>query len=600
MILKNTFITLTIFILGISYSNAQNVLLFDQFNGNYDFLIIGNTMNTAENNTAVGTLVTGNTSSAILNLNSEFEIEKAYLYWAGSGDGDFDVNLNSETIIADRTFSLTRVFNGLTFTYFSAFADVTSQILATGNGIYTLSDLIISQEVLDLHLQRRTDFAGWAIVIVYKNPTLPETQINIYDGLQGVPNNLTITLNNLNVLNNEFSKVGFLAWEGDSGLPTETFTINGIPLTNAQNPLNNVFNSSNSFTGSNSLFNMDIDVYDIENIITPGDTQAIIQLSSFQDFVMINTVVTKINNTLPDASVEIVEANAPCDSREVNLIYQVKNLESTNVLPAGMPISIYINGVFLVETSLENILIENQTVIQTTTFFVPEEFGNTFEITVIVDDANGVGEVFELDESNNKFFVTITLRQSPILNELDNLVVCNEGFKKGTFNFSSYDEIVSNEITDEVTFYATESDALAEINPILNTSSYQTITPAKVFVRVDNEFCFSITNFNLNVENCPPTIYNFISQNNDGFNDSFSITGIKDIFINYEIEIYNRWGALIWKGNNNSDEWKGEVTFGIKTGNNKAPDGTYFYVLRLNDEGYPEPYVGYVYITSQN
>jgi hypothetical protein len=59
------------------------------------------------------------------------------------------------------------------------------------------------------------------------------------------------------------------------------------------------FNGTNSFTGSTSLYNMDLDVYTIQNNINIGDTSAQIQLTSGQDFVMINAIVTKLNSQLP-------------------------------------------------------------------------------------------------------------------------------------------------------------------------------------------------------------------------------------------------------------------------------------------------------------
>jgi gliding motility-associated-like protein len=96
-------------------------------------------------------------------------------------------------------------------------------------------------------------------------------------------------------------------------------------------------------------------------------------------------------------------------------------------------------------------------------------------------------------------------------------------------------------------------------------------------------------------KNCPPTIYNFITANNDGYNDFFFIDGIKDIFVNYELLVYNRWGVLIWKGNNNLDFWKGEVNTRNDYFGKEVPDGTYFYVLNLNDPEYQAPFVGYLY-----
>ena len=105
--------------------NAQDIALFEQFNGRYDFTFVGNTMNLIENN-LIYAYITTTESSAELTLNPDNIVEKAYLYWAGSGDGDFEVNLNNEEITADRTFSLIRNLDGEIFTYFSAFKDVTT------------------------------------------------------------------------------------------------------------------------------------------------------------------------------------------------------------------------------------------------------------------------------------------------------------------------------------------------------------------------------------------------------------------------------------------------------------------------------------------
>lgn len=148
---------------------AQDVSLFEQFNGRYDFIFIGNTLNTSENNLNTECTIT-NTSSATLTLRSDDEILKAYLYWAGSGTGDFDVTLNGNSINAQRRFALFQ--NG--FDYFCAFADVTSQIQNTGNGNYTLSDLDLESFLSPTaYCNNRTNFGGWAIVIVYKMTRCP-------------------------------------------------------------------------------------------------------------------------------------------------------------------------------------------------------------------------------------------------------------------------------------------------------------------------------------------------------------------------------------------------------------------------------------------
>ena len=572
---------------------AQDVTLFSQWNGRYDFTFVGNTMNIAENN-PTNFFVTNTSSSATLNLGPDDTIVRAYLYWAGSGDGDFEVDLNGTTITPDRTFSHTRFFSPNTFTYFSAFKDITSLVQSTGNGIYTLSNLDISAFEL-LHYSRKTNFAGWAILIVYENPNLTLNQLNIYDGLQGVPDALQINLTNLFVLNNTNAKAGFIAWEGDSQLPTETFTVNGTVISNPFNPINNVFNSTNSVTGSNQLYNMDLDIYEIDDYVEIGDTSASIALTSFQDFIMINTVVTKLNSQLPDATIVLENPTSTCNSREVTIDFTVSNLNSTEVLQANTPITFYAGTEAIATTYTQNIIPIGGSENGTITLTIPNAIPLNFTLTVNVDDTgNGTGIRPELIETNNSFQIEIELTVSPTFNNLDSITSCNLGLTRGIFDFSSYSELVKTDPSHIVSFHESYDDAVQNINPITNTSNYEAITtPKEIFVRIDNG-CFSVTSFFLLTENCPPTVYNAVSPNNDYSNDTFFIDGLRDIFVNFELLIYNRWGKHLWTGNNNKPDWDGYVEDGV--GSTLAPAGTYYYILYLNDPNYPEPLTGYLYI----
>lgn len=573
---------------------GQNVTFYEQYNGRYDFTFVGNTMNLAENN-SIFDYVTTNSSTASLNLPAGNQIEKAYLYWAGSGDGDFEVNLNDVAITPDRTFSCVKTFSGSAFTYFSAFKDVTAQILATGNADYTLSDLDISDFEAH-HLTRRTNFAGWALFILYKNPALPLNQITIYDGLQGVPDDLVISLNSLNVLDNNNSKVGFIAWEGDALLPTEQFEFNGIALSNSLNPINNVFNGTDTVSGSDTLYNMDMDIYDLDNYIQVGDTTAEVKLSSTQDFIMINTVVVKLNSQLPDGTVTIDSVYKECDSKTITVGYTVADYNATNPLTANTPVSIYSNGSYLQTVYTPAAVPVDGTLALEVTLHLPASTPTDFELTFVVDDlGTGTGIVPELIENNNSAVHTESLWYSPTFNTLSLLTTCNEGYTKGTFDFSSYEALVKQDPSDTVGFYTTLEDAVTNENPILNTSAYvATTTPAQVFVRISNAHCFSVTSFLLTTRNCPPTVYNYISANDDGTNDEFTIAGLETIFLNYKIEIYNRWGRLLWTGNRYTGNWKGYVQDGIES--TKATDGTYYYLIYLNDPDYSEPLKGFLYL----
>ncbi|OXA66333.1 gliding motility-associated C-terminal domain-containing protein [Flavobacterium aquatile] len=599
MNLKLHYYCFSIFLLSICSIYGQNVALYNQFNGRYDFTFIGNTMNVAEN-TANDPCVILTSSSATYNMNPGDVVQSAYLYWAGSGTGDFNVNLNGTPIVAERTFALTLASSGMPF--FSAFADVTSLVSTTGSGNYTLSNLDVSSFLNpNDYCINGTNFAGWAIVIVYQNNALPLNQLNVYDGLQNVPNALTINLSSLNVIDNADAKIGFVAWEGDRNIAvTETLTINGNIISNPPlNPANNAFNGTNSITGSTTLYNMDLDIYNIENNIAIGDTSALIQLTSGQDFVMINTVVTKLNSQLPDATISIDEIIEECNSRLIEVNFTVYNTLSTNELPPGTPIAIYANGEFIqyTETTLP-IPIDGSWSSQVT-IEIPENIPDGFTLLFVVDDdGTGTGIVTELLENNNTDQEIITFNISPNFNDLEPIISCNQGLTSGTFDFVNYDELVLANSTDAfIGYYESYEDAENDVNEILNITNYNAIaTPKEIFIRVENENCFAITSFLLEVRNCPPTVYNYVSANNDNYNETFFIKGLSDIFINFELEVYNRWGRLVWQGNNQTEDWDGFSTKGFRLDNDLSPKGTYYYLLFLNDPDYPQPLTGFLYL----
>ena len=479
------------FFIAILFSSSlygQDISLYQQYNGRYDFTFIGNTLNPNENSFMQVAQI-NTSSSAVLALNPNDVIENAFLYWAGCGTGDFEVKLNGQTIIPDRTFSHQRTMNGMALEYFSTFTDITNQVQTTGNGTYTLSDLDLMPWV-PYYFQNRTNFGGWAIIIIYKNNALPLNQLNVYDGLQVVPNQILITLNSLNVIDNQNSKIGFLAWEGDVDIANgESIFINNNPISNPPlNPVANAFNGTNSFTNASNLNNMDLDVYDLENNIQIGDTSATIRMTSSQDIVMINAIVTKLNSQLPDAIIAIDRVSTECNSRAVTLHYTVSNFEATADIPANTPIAIYLNGTYLQSTQTQNLIPIDGSESGSVFINLPEGVTSPFEIQLVVDDnGNQHGTLVELRENNNTFSQNILLYTSEPLGTLNELVSCNEGYSVGTFDFSSYEMQIKQNPTDVVTFYPTAIDLQNETNAITDLNNYVApATPMSIFVKVDN------------------------------------------------------------------------------------------------------------------
>ncbi|UOK41239.1 gliding motility-associated C-terminal domain-containing protein [Flavobacterium enshiense] len=571
-------------------------MLYEQFFGRYDFTFIGNTLNPEENGFLSPTYIL-TSSSANLNLNPGDRVERAYLYWAGSGTGDFNIKLNGVDIIPQRSFSTTQA-SADNHPFFSAFYDITTMVQSIGNATYTVSDFDLN-DLVSTYNQNGTNFAGWAILIVYENNALPQNQISIYDGLQNVPDQLEINLTNLYVLDNQDSKVGFIAWEGDRLLPSsseyyERFTINNrYTLSNTINPPNNQFNGTNSVTGATNLYNMDLDIYLIDPYINIGDTSVNFKLESNQDFIMINTVAIKLNNQLPDATVSIDNYTLKCDIRELPIEYTVYNINSTDPLPAGTQIGIYANGELIATNQTPTVLGIGESVNLSQVVTIPSSIPIDFTLSIIADPD---GLVTELIETNNADIEEISLWVLPVFNQPQDLISCNLGSTAAYFDFSSYDQSIKTDTAHLITFHESLTDAEFNQNPILNTFNYYSATtPHQIFVRIENEHgCYSLTSFFLRTRNCAPIIYNAVSVNGDDMNDTFHIEGLYNIFLNFDLYIYNRWGREIWKGNNNTPEWDGYIKDGV--GSNQAPDGTYFYILHLNDPDYPKPLNGYLYL----
>ena len=72
------------------------------------------------------------------------------------------------------------------------------------------------------------------------------------------------------------------------------------------------------------------------------------------------------------------------------------------------------------------------------------------------------------------------------------------------------------------------------------------------------------------------------SPNGDGINDLFEMKNIDIIYPNYTIEIFNRNGSVVFKGNASMAPWNGQANQN-RLGGNTLPNGTYFYIINYNN-----------------
>ena len=454
-------------------------------------------------------------------------------------------------------------------------------------------------DISDPYCSSGTNFAGWAITIIYSDPLLPLNQLNIYDGLESVPDSINIELNNLNVMDTNGARIGFIAWEGDVGIAVnETLTMNGITLSNPpRNPSNNAFNGTNSFTNDSNLYNMDIDVYPIENTINVGDISATIQLTSGQDLVMVNNIITVLNSQLPDATVSIDSVYQDCNPRELTVEYTVNNLNSTHLLPANTPIAFYADAVLVAQSQTINDILINDSESNIISFDIDSSFLNTINLTIVVDDTGvGNGIITEISETNNTVNTLIDFLEPSEPTPLSPLFGCNFGNNEAVFNLlNALNEVDLSFDIETAIFYQSLEDLVGDLSALINPSQFVNVNGIEtIYFRLDADPCYEIFSVNLEVTNCEPTIPQGFSPNEDGYNDWFNIDGLYDIYLQHELLIFNRLGALIFKGDNDL-KWDGKANYGPLKGDNLLPVGTYFYVLHLNVPN-SKPRSGWVYM----
>jgi len=149
------------------------------------------------------------------------------------------------------------------------------------------------------------------------------------------------------------------------------------------------------------------------------------------------------------------------------------------------------------------------------------------------------------------------------------------------------------------TFISINSDN--EFDPINATLGDYVFTYT---ITTDNG-CTNVTEVNLNINDicrvlaCQTFTRSSISQavtpNGDGVNDFFEIRDIELCGFNVRLQMFNRWGSLVFESNNYQGEWRGQSSRNSVGGSNTLPSGTYYYIVVLENSGL-EPLNGPIYL----
>ena len=115
-----------------------------------------------------------------------------------------------------------------------------------------------------------------------------------------------------------------------------------------------------------------------------------------------------------------------------------------------------------------------------------------------------------------------------------------------------------------------------------NTDSLFTVTQSNLYqvTITDNAGCTATASSDLIIEFEIPTVF---TPNNDVINDTWEIKGI-EAYSNVTIEIFNRWGNVIFKFDGTGNEYKNKsIQWDGKYNGKDLPLGAYIYIVSLHN-----------------
>jgi gliding motility-associated-like protein len=122
----------------------------------------------------------------------------------------------------------------------------------------------------------------------------------------------------------------------------------------------------------------------------------------------------------------------------------------------------------------------------------------------------------------------------------------------------------------------------ADIDGDMSSQSVIALAPGDYTVTVSIGDCSSTQSFNTTSVQC--TIQKGISVNGDGDNDTLDLTG-QDV---RQLNIFNRYGMVVYSRANYINEWGGQSDKG-----EELPDGTYYFVI---ERGSGDTKSGWIYL----
>ncbi|MFI5370517.1 MAG: SdrD B-like domain-containing protein [Candidatus Eisenbacteria bacterium] len=235
-----------------------------------------------------GDASTFSSSSATLSLPAGATVLWAGLYWQGDSNNGARNTVRFRTpATAYQTLTASRL--DVSGTVYQGFIDVTALVQSAGSGTYWAANVYSTNNTANV-------FAGWGLVIVYRLASAPSRNLVVFDGFALVQTGNTVSFGVSGFITPPAgpvnTRLGVITGEGDLGFTGDSFTLNSTALSDAQNPVNNFFNSSISqlgvtFAAKNpnylNQYGWDVDLVSANGVLPNSATTANITLSSTND-----------------------------------------------------------------------------------------------------------------------------------------------------------------------------------------------------------------------------------------------------------------------------------------------------------------------------
>jgi large repetitive protein len=286
----------------------------------------------------------------------------AGLYWGGDRAASGNTAARSmklrapggsyQSITAQRFLTLSNTTSGP----YQGFADVTARVRAGGTGTWWGAD-VVSQAA------RSDEYAGWSLVVAYRNPALPLRDLTVFDGFTQITTRDQQTLNISGFLTPPTGPVktqlGVIAYEGDLGLTGDQMKLNDVPLQDQVVRPNNFFDSGNTALGRlvttrnpdyRNMLGYDVKLIQADGILPNGSTSARIGLTTAGDVYYPGVVTAAIDLYSPQfpgetKSVVDLDGHAPVqpgDALQYTVVYTNTGQDAatgsvvSDPLPAGV------------------------------------------------------------------------------------------------------------------------------------------------------------------------------------------------------------------------------------------------------------------------